>query len=162
MLDIRQHPMKSLLSVCPSVCSSIHSSLSFLKIGSLVFSVIIHEDSWLWHLVTDRARFLKKKKKNWQSQFGPNGPKSGPKLDFCHFLKLGSLVCLEIAYNDSLQQFLTSSRGKIHKKDLGPRFVPKGPSRTQKYNHFHNTLRLFNVLPNFPFSTSELMCDYHL
>ena len=25
------------------------------------------------------------------------------------------------------------------------------------YNHFHNTLRLFDVLPNFPFTTSETM-----
>ena len=30
------------------------------------------------------------------------------------------------------------------------------------YNHFHNILRLFNVLPNFPFSTSEKMGDYYL
>ena len=28
------------------------------------------------------------------------------------------------------------------------------------YNQFHNILRLFDVLPNFPFSTSETMCDY--
>ena len=25
------------------------------------------------------------------------------------------------------------------------------------YNHFHNILRLFDVLPNFPFTTSETM-----
>ena len=30
------------------------------------------------------------------------------------------------------------------------------------YNQFHNILRLFNVLPNFPFTTSETMCDYCL
>ena len=29
-------------------------------------------------------------------------------------------------------------------------------------NQFHNILRLFNVLPNFPFTTSETMCDYYL
>ena len=29
-------------------------------------------------------------------------------------------------------------------------------------NHFHNILRLFDVLPNFPFSTSETMHDYYL
>ena len=28
------------------------------------------------------------------------------------------------------------------------------------YNHFHNILRLFDVLPNFPFTTSERMGDY--
>ena len=27
------------------------------------------------------------------------------------------------------------------------------------YNQFHNILRLFNVLPNFPFTTSEMMGD---
>ena len=30
------------------------------------------------------------------------------------------------------------------------------------YNHFHNILRLFDVLPNFPFTTNETMCDYYL
>ena len=29
-------------------------------------------------------------------------------------------------------------------------------------NHFHNILRLFDVLPNFPFTTSETMGDYYL
>ena len=28
-------------------------------------------------------------------------------------------------------------------------------------NHFYNTLRLFDVLPNFPFTTSETMGDYY-
>ena len=44
-------------------------------------------------------------------------PKFGPKTSFFrHFLKFGSLVFLQIAYNDSLQQCLTNSRGKIHEK----------------------------------------------
>ena len=30
------------------------------------------------------------------------------------------------------------------------------------FNHFHDILRLFDVLPNFPFTTSETMRDYHL
>ena len=29
-------------------------------------------------------------------------------------------------------------------------------------NHFHDILRLFDVLPNFPFITSETMADYYL
>ena len=45
------------------VLLSVRPSLSFLKIGSLVFSDILHDDSWPWYLVTDEARFLKKKKK---------------------------------------------------------------------------------------------------
>ena len=30
------------------------------------------------------------------------------------------------------------------------------------YNQMHNILRLFNDLPNFPFTTSETMRDYYL
>ena len=37
---------------------------------------------------------------------------------FCHFLRLGSLFFLKIAYSDNLQQCLTSSRGKIHEKSF--------------------------------------------
>ena len=35
-------------------------------------------------------------------------------------------------------------------------------SLKQTYNHFHNILRLFDVLPNFSFATSETMHDYYL
>ena len=52
--------------------------------------------------------------------------KIGPETSyFCHFLKSGSLVFLEIAYNDSLQQFLTFSGGKTDKKNFGIKFGPK-------------------------------------
>ena len=30
------------------------------------------------------------------------------------------------------------------------------------YNYFHNILRLFDVLTNFSFTTSETMRDYYL
>ena len=30
------------------------------------------------------------------------------------------------------------------------------------YNQFHNIMRLFDVLRNFSFTTSETMCDYYL
>ena len=43
-------------------------------------------------------------------------PKLGPKQGFCHFLKFGSLVFVENAYNDSLQQCVLSSRGAIYEK----------------------------------------------
>ena len=32
----------------------------------------------------------------------------------------------------------------------------------QNYNQLHNILRLFGVLPNFSFATSEMMRDYYL
>ena len=49
---------------------------------------------------------------------------------FCHFLKFGSLDLLEIAYNDSLKQFLTFSRGKTYeKKNWESKCEPKsGPN----------------------------------
>ena len=42
---VGQHPMKSLSSGYGSVCPSVYLSLSFLKIGSLVFCDILHDDS---------------------------------------------------------------------------------------------------------------------
>ena len=52
----------------------------FLKIGSLFFSDIVHDDSWPWYLATDETKFLEK------SFCGPNlppkCPKSVPKLVF--------------------------------------------------------------------------------
>ena len=40
------------------------------------------------------------------------------------------------------------------------RFV--NPTLFHVYNHFDNILRLFNVLPNFPFTANETMHDYCL
>ena len=61
-------------------------------------------------------------KKSFGTTFEPKGPKLGPKLGVLPFLKFGLLVVLEIAYNDSLQQYGISSRSKIHeKKKLGPK-----------------------------------------
>ena len=61
--------------------------------------------------------------------FGSKEPKSARNEVFCHFLNFRSLVFLEIAYNDSLQQCVTSSRGKIHEKSFGDqiwaKIVPK-------------------------------------
>ena len=48
---------------------SVLRSLSFLKIGSLVFSDIVQVGSWPWYLVTDGTRFMKKK---FKKIGGPN------------------------------------------------------------------------------------------
>ena len=89
-----------------SIHSSVCSSLSFLNNGSLVHSYIVHDDSWPWYLVTDKARFLKKP---LAACIWPNGPKSGPKLGFFpYFLKFGS----------SLQQCLSSVEVTFMKKNL--------------------------------------------
>ena len=63
-----QHPMKSLSSLCPSVCLFVHPSLNFLNIGSLVFSNIVHDNSWPWYLVTGGDFW----KKIWWPKFGLN------------------------------------------------------------------------------------------
>ena len=66
----------------PSVGLSGRPSLGFLKIGWLVFSDIVHEDSWPWYLVTDEARFKKKKLK---SQMWVKWTKIRPKFSFLLF-----------------------------------------------------------------------------
>ena len=45
----------------------------------------------------------------------------------------------------------------------GDRKSDFGPAETLcTCNLFHNILRLFDVLPNFPFTTSETMANYYL
>ena len=47
---------------------------------------------------------------------------------FGHFLKLGLSVFLQVPYIDSLQQCITSSRGKTYEKSFqGPHIGQKGP-----------------------------------
>ena len=57
MLDVIQTASYEITLVRPSV----RPSLGFLKIGPLGFSGIVHDESWPWYLVTDKARFLIKK-----------------------------------------------------------------------------------------------------
>ena len=47
----------------------------------------------------------------------------------------------------------------IYKLEGGTVFQFK---RFNSYNHFHNILRLYDVLPNFLSATSEIMRDYYL
>ena len=84
--------------------------------------------------MTNEARFLKKKKKKiGDPNFGQMGQKWAGNQFFCHFVKFGSLVFLEIAYNDSLQQCIRSSRGKTHEKGFGDHLWSKsGPKSCPK------------------------------
>ena len=41
-------------------------------------------------------------------------------------------------------------------------FLPVQNIIFQIYNQFYNNLRLFDALPNFPFTKSATMCDYYL
>ena len=83
---VGQRPMKSLSSVCPAV----HPSLNFLV---LYIKKTDHD-----FCKNDMAARI------WVQGFS------------CHFLDFASLVFLDNAYNDSLQQCLTSSRCKVYEK----------------------------------------------
>ena len=66
--------------------------------------------------MTDADRFLKK---NFGSpNLEPPDLNRAQNEVFYHFLKFGSLVFLKIAYHDSLQQCLASSRGKTYGKNF--------------------------------------------
>ena len=82
MLDVsRIAPMK-LLS--PSVFPS---DTKFYQNWIISFCDIVHDDSWLWYLVTEEARFLKKKKK-LVARIWTKWAKSGPKLVFLPFSQI--------------------------------------------------------------------------
>ena len=116
--------MKSLLYVCPSA----HPSLSFLKIGWLVFFQIFymmianHDIQWL-----TKPDFWKK---ICSPNLFPTGVNQAQNEVFCYFLEFGSSVLFDIAYSDRLHQCLTSSRGKTHEKiNLWPKLWPKSGAR---------------------------------
>ena len=73
------------------------------------------------------------KTKCW-AQIWSKGAKISPETRFFyHFLKFGSLVFLEITYNDSLQKCLTCIRGENHENNfLGSKFGPKGQKLVSK------------------------------
>ena len=86
----------------------------FLKFGSLVFLEIAYSESLQQCLASSTGKIHEK---YFCAQISVERAKIRPKTGFfSHFLKCGLLVFLEIAYNDSLQQFIASIRGKIHGK----------------------------------------------
>ena len=70
--------------------------------------------------MTDEARLLKKKILG--PNFDPTGLNQVLNEVFHHFLEFGKLGFLDITYNDSMQQCLTSSRGEIQEKYLWPKY----------------------------------------
>ena len=66
----------------------------------------------------NEARFLKRK--FGDLNLGSMGLNLAQNEVFGYLHEFGSYVFLEIAYDDSLRQCLTSSRGKIHEKKIGP------------------------------------------
>ena len=94
-----------------------------------IFSSFFHQFSLKLHTMRAYSNVkhliaVKSTKKIFGPKFGPKGAKSGLKIGFFHFLKFGSLVFLEIAYNDNLEQCLTTSRGKTSQKFSGAHLWP--------------------------------------
>ena len=75
---------------------------------------------------------IKNTKKKWGRKCGSNGPKPGPRLNFCHFSKFGLLVFLKIAQDSNLELCLTTIRGKTHEKNFGcPNVGQTGQNRAR-------------------------------
>ena len=78
----------------------------------------------------EEVKFMKKK---FQSKFGTRGPKSVSKLRFSPIPQVWFISFLWNWYNDSLQQCLACTGGKIQGKiPLGHKFGPKGPKPVPK------------------------------
>ena len=76
------------------------------------------------------VKFMKKK---FQSKFGSRGPKSVSKLGFSPISQVWFISFLWNWYNDSLQQCLACTRGKIQGKILfGHKFGPNGQKSALK------------------------------
>ena len=78
----------------------------------------------------DEVRFLRKK--FGSLNLGPMDLNQAQNEVFRHFLEFGSYLFLEVAFNDSLQQYLTSSIGKTHEKKFGdPNLGKAGQNQTR-------------------------------
>ena len=66
-----------------------------------------------------------------------------------------------ILFVSCLDNFKKFRRASNTTGPLRGRYTVQAQS-TNGYNHFHNILRLFDVLTNFPFTTSETMRNYYL
>ena len=62
-------------------------------------------------------------------------------------------------FTEVLPEFLTLNQNDIDKQR---RCWMDWKSQRRTYNQFHIILRLFAVLPNFPFTSSATMCYYYL
>ena len=85
---------------------------NFLKFGSLVFLEIRYNDRL--QQCSKSSRGATYRKKFGERIWGKMGQNQAQNQVFCHFLKFGSLDFLEIAYTDTLQQCITSSRAKTY------------------------------------------------
>ena len=106
--------------MCPSahhfICTAVRPSLNFLKIGSLVFSDTVHDNSWPWYLVIDAVKFLKKKTGS---------------LNQTQNKVFGIFLSLDQTFSFKLHRIIACNNvshlveEKFTKKNLGPKIVPE-------------------------------------
>ena len=94
-LDVNLTVSYEITLVRLSIRPSVHLSLGFLKIGSLVFSDIVHDDSWPWDPVTDAATFLIK---IMAARIWAKWVKGGPETFF--LLLFSQVWFISIPWND--------------------------------------------------------------
>ena len=114
----------------------------FLKFGSLFFLEIACNDSLQQCLIYSREKI--DEKFFWGPNLGHRDQNLFQNQVFCHFLKFGSLVFLEIAYNDRLQHYVTCSRGKIYQKKIWAQIWSKGTKIRPKTRFFAIFSSLFH------------------
>ena len=86
-------------------------------------------------MVTEEGRFLNEK--FGDPNLGPSGLNYAQSEVFRHFIEFGSFVFLEIAYSDSLQHCLTSTRSKTYDTKIGDlKLWPKGTKIRPKIRFF--------------------------
>ena len=124
-LDVSRTASYQITHVRLVICLSVRPSVTkFSQVWIIsFFSDIAHDDRWPWYLVTDEAIFFNKKIR---------GLNQAQNEVFRDFVEFESLVVLVIAYSDSLQQCLISSRGKTHEKNWEPKFGLNEPKSGPK------------------------------
>ena len=86
-------------------------------------------------------------KKFWHPELGPMGLSQAQNDVFCHFLKPGLYVLLEIECDDNLQQCLRSSRSKTYNKKIGTQIWVKWSKSDPKLRFLSLSQVLLVIFP---------------
>ena len=107
---------------------------------------LIHPQIYLLAKFPEKTKMPRFGTKNaWFGHFG-----AGICKQYCHSWNQHPQICLTATFYQKKQKCLNLGQ----KAALFVYFL--------SYNQFHNILRFFDVLPNFPFTTIETMADYYL
>ena len=107
---------------------------------------LIHPQIYLLAKFPEKTKMPRFGTKNaWFGHFG-----AGICKQYCHSWNQHPQICLTATFYQKKQKCLNLGQ----KAALFVYFL--------SYNQFHNILRFFDVLPNFPFTAIETMADYYL